>query len=71
MMENEVVFDLAFAQLKGLLYYLDNDALDHQGDREAAERITALGPLVQELVGRVERSMNDLKRDCAKLRATA
>ena len=71
MMQNEAVFDLAFAQLKALLYYMDADALDHQGDRDAAERITALGPLVLELVGRVEASMDALKRDCAHLRATA
>ena len=71
MIQNEAIYDLAFAQLKALLYYMDGDALDHQGDPEAAERITALGPLVQELVGRVEQSVNALKRDCAKLRATA
>lgn len=71
MLPNEAVFDLAFAQLKGLLFYLDADTLDHQGDPEAAERITALGPLVLELVGRVEESMDALKRDCAHLRGIA
>ena len=71
MIQNEAIYDLAFAQLKALLFYLDGDALDHQGDPEAAERITALGPLVQELLERVERSMAQLKRDCANLRATA
>lgn len=71
MLDTEIDYTICMAQLKALLYYMDGDALDHQGDPEAAERITALGPLVQELVGRVEQSVNALKRDCAKLRATA
>ena len=71
MIQNEAVYELAFAQLRALLFYLDSDVLDHQGDPDTLERVTALGPLVLELVGRVEASMDALKRDCAHLRATA
>lgn len=71
MIGNEIDLDLALTQLKALCYYTDNDLLDHQGDRETLERVTAVNILVEELLRQVEVATGRLKADCAHLRATA